>query len=166
MRVLSSLGPELLSASIRELDLSGEELALPSAKTLSCVWDPDSDELRIDCSLKPLGKYTRRTMLSQLGQNFDPLGFGSPFFIKARLILQQLATDKYNWDTKVPDEIVKEWDAWLHSLSMLQSFSLPRWLFLNGSIPCSIDDVKYELHGFSDASNQAFSSVIYLCGLV
>ena len=109
MSVLSSLGPELLSASIRELDLCGEELALPSAKTLGCVWDPDSEELCIDCSLKPLGKYTCRTMLSQLGQNFDPLGFGSPFFIKACLILQQLAIDKYDWDTKVLDEIVKEW---------------------------------------------------------
>ena len=166
MSVLSSLGPELLSASIQELDLCSEELALPSAKTLGCVWDPDSDNLRIDCSLKPLGKYTRRTMLSQLGQNFDPMGFGSPFFIKARLILQQLAIDKYDWDTKVLDEIVKEWDAWLHSLSLLQSFSLSRWLFLNSGIPCSIDDVKYELHGFSNASNQAFSSVIYLRRLV
>ena len=134
MSVLSSLGPELLSASIRELDLCGEELALPSAKTLGCVWDPDSDELRIDCSLKPLGKYTRRTMLSQLGQNFDPLGFGSPFFIKARLILQQLALDKYDWDTKVPDEIDKEWDAWLHSLSLLQSFLLPRFIDLRGPV--------------------------------
>ena len=81
MSVLSFLGLQLLSASIRELDLCGEELALPSAKTLGCVWDPDSDELRIDCSLKTLGTYTRRTMLSQLEQNFDPLGFGSSFFI-------------------------------------------------------------------------------------
>ena len=83
--VLSSFDSELLSASIRDLDLSSEELSLPSAKTLGCVWDPDSDELRINCSLKPLEKYTRRTMLSQLGQNFDPMGFGSPFFIKATL---------------------------------------------------------------------------------
>ena len=134
MSVLSSLGPELLSASIRELDLCGEELALPSAKTLGCVWDPDSDELHIDCSLKPLGKYTCRTMLSQLGQKFDPLGFGSPFFIKARLILQQLALDKYDWDTKVPDEIDREWDAWLHSLSLLQSFLLPWFTDLRGPV--------------------------------
>ena len=140
MSVLSSLGPELLSASIRELDLCGEELALPSAKTLGCVWDPDSDELRIDCSLKPLGKYTRRTMLSQLGQNFDPLGFGSPFFIKARLILQQLAIDKYDWDTKVPDEIDKEWDAWLHSLSLLQSFLLPQFTDLRGPVSTIYSD--------------------------
>ena len=105
--------------------MCGEELALPSAKTLGCVWDPDSDKLHIDFSLKPLGKETHIFMLSQLGQSFNPLGFGSSFFIKeARLILQQLAIDKYDWDTKVPDEIVKEWDAWLHSLSLLQSFSL------------------------------------------
>ena len=45
-------------------------MALPSAKTLGSVWVTESDELRIQCSLKPLSKYTRRTMLSQLGQNF------------------------------------------------------------------------------------------------
>ena len=82
MSVLSSLGPELLSASIRKIDLCGEELALPSAKTLGCVWDPDSGELRIDCSLKPLGKYKRRTMLSQLGQNFDHRDLGPLFLLK------------------------------------------------------------------------------------
>ena len=120
--------------------MCSEELALPSAKTLSCVWDPDSDELRIDCSLKPLGKYTQRTMLSQLGQNFDPLGFGSPFFIKAHLILQQLAIDKYDWDTKVPDEIDKEWDAWLHSLSLLQSFLLSRFTDLRGPVSSIYSD--------------------------
>ena len=140
MSVLSSLGPELLSASIRELDLCGEELALPSAKTLGCVWDPDSDELRIDCSLKPLGKYTRRTMLSQLGQNSDPLGFGSPFFIKAHLILQQLAKDKYDWGTKALNEIGKEWDAWLHSLSLLQSFLLSRFTDLRGPVSTIYSD--------------------------
>ena len=47
-----------------------------------------------------------------------------------------------------------------------KSFLLPQWLFLNSSIPCSIDDVKYELHWFSNASNQAFSSVIYVHRLV
>lgn len=164
--VLSSFDSELLSASIRDLDLSSEELSLPAAKTLGCVWDPDSDELRINCSLKPLEKYTRRTMLSQLGQNFDPLGFGSPFFIKARLILQQLAANKYDWDTTVPDDVVKEWDAWLHSLCLLQNFSLPRWLFINSGVPRLNDDIKFELHGFSDASNQAFSSVIYIRRLI
>ena len=54
--------------------------------------------------------------------------------VKARLILQQLAIDKYEWDTKVPDEILKEWDAWLHSLSLLQSFLLSRFTDLRGPV--------------------------------
>ena len=79
-------------------------------------------------------------MLSQLGQNFDPLGFGSPFVIKARLILQQLAIEKYDCDTKVPDEIAKEWDACLHSLSLLQNFSLPWFTDLRGPVSTIYSD--------------------------
>ena len=59
-------------------------------------------------------------MLSQLGQNFDPLDFGAPFFLKARLILQQLAVDKFDWDTDDPGNVVKEWNTWLHSLLLLR----------------------------------------------
>ena len=122
--------------------------------------------MRIQCSLKTLTKYTRRSVLSQLGQNFDPLGFGSPFFLKARLILQKLAVEKFDWDAEVPEGVVKEWNVWLHSLEMLKDFSLPRWYFLNAGLSSPGDDVKYQLHGFSDASNVAFSSVIYLRRLV
>ena len=79
--VLSSLENDFLAASIRDLDLQADETSLPSAKTLGCVWNTEQDKLLINCSIKPLNKYRRRTMLSQLGQNFDPLGFGAPFFV-------------------------------------------------------------------------------------
>ena len=49
---------------------------------------------------------------------------------------------------------------------MLENFSLPRWYFLNASLSCPNDNVEFQLHGFSDASNLAFSSVIYLRRLV
>ena len=106
MSVISDLDSELLAPSIREIDLFVDDEALPSAKTLGCVWVTESDELRIQCSLKPLSKYTRRTMLSQLGQNFDPLGFGAPFCVRARLILHQLALEKLDWDTEVTQKFV------------------------------------------------------------
>ena len=109
--VLSSLENNLLAASIRDLDLQADDTYLPSAKALGCVWNPEQDELLINCSLKPLNKYTRRTMLSQLGQNCDLLGFGVPFFSKAPLIFQQLALDKFDWDTDVPGNVVKEWNT-------------------------------------------------------
>ena len=105
-------------------------------------------------------------MLSQLGQNFDPLGFGAPFFLKARLIFEQLAVDKFDWDTDVPGNIVKEWNKWLHSLLLLEEFSMNRWYFLHYGPLKAVDVVKYQLHGFSNASNQAYSVVIYLPRLV
>ena len=166
VNVLVGMDSELLAPSIREVDLETNSVAMPSAKTLGCVWVTESDELRIQCSLKPLTKYTRRSMLSQLGKKFDLLAFGSPFFLKARLILQQLAIEKFDRDEEVPESVVKEWEAWLHSLEMLKDFSLLRWYFLNADLSRPDDNVEFQLHGFSDASNLAFSSVIYLRRLV
>ena len=80
VNVLVGMDSELLAPSIREVDLETNSVITPSAKTLDCVWVTESDELRIQCLLKPLTKYTRRSMLIQLGQNFDSLGFGTPFF--------------------------------------------------------------------------------------
>ena len=108
MSVMSNLDSKLLAPSIRKVDLEVHNVALPSAKTLGCVWVTESDELRIQCLLKPLSEYTQRTMLSQPEQNFDPLGFGAPFFVRGCLILQQLAIAKFDWATEVSQEFVKQ----------------------------------------------------------
>ena len=101
-------------------------------------------------------------MLSQLGKSFDPLGIFSPFFVKARLILQRLAVQRYDWDDVVSEAIVKEWKAWFQLLESLLSCPVPRYYF-EGSIPVSpTDQVIYQLHGFADASNCAYGSVVYL----
>ena len=94
------------------------------------------------------------------------LGVGSPFFLKARLILQQLAIEKFDWHEEVPESVVKKWKAWLQWLEMIKDFLLPRWYFLNADLSSPDDNVEFQLHGFSDASNLAFSSVIYLRRLV
>ena len=66
----------------------------------------------------------------------------------------------------MPECVVKEWEAWLRLLEMLKDFSLPRWYFLNAGLSSLGDNVEFQLHGFSDASDLAFSSVIYLRRLV
>ena len=91
------------------------------------VWETGGDRLRIVSSLKPLTKYTRRTMLSQLGKSFDPRGIFSPFFVKARLVLQPLAIEKYDWDDNVSESIVKEWKAWFQLFGFLLDTSLARY---------------------------------------
>ena len=112
---------------MRELDLSIEhDNDLPETKALGCVWEAGGDRLRIVSSLKPLTKYTPRTMLSQLGKFFYPLGIFLLFFVKARLVLQHLAIVKYDWDDDVPESIVKEWKAWFQLLGFLLDTSLAR----------------------------------------
>ena len=105
---LAKFEKELLISGMRELDLSIEhDNDLPETKALGCIWETGGDRLRIVSSLKSLTKYTRRTMLSQLGKSFDPLGIFSPFFVKARLVLQPLAIEKYDWDDDVPESLSK-----------------------------------------------------------
>ena len=138
--VLAKFEKEVLISGMRELDLSIEhDNDLPQTKALGCVWETGGDRLRIVSSLKPLTKYTRRTMLSQLGKSFDPLGIFSSFFVKARLILQHLAIEKYDWDDDLPESIVKEWKAWFQLLGFLLDTSLARYYF-EGSIPPSPQD--------------------------
>ena len=67
VNVLVGVESELLAPSIREVDLETNNVTMLSAKTLGWVWVTESDQLRIQCSLKPLTKYTRSSMLSQLG---------------------------------------------------------------------------------------------------
>ena len=163
LSVLAELDKEVLLSSMRDLDLSiehGDDL--PNTKALGCVWETGEDRLRIVSSLTPLSNYTRRSMLSQLGKSFDPLGIFSPFFVKARLKLQRLVVQKYDWDDVVSEAIVKEWKAWFQLLESLLSYPVPRYYF-EGSIPVSpTDQVIYQLHGFADASNCAYGLVVYL----
>ena len=167
LSVLADFDKETLVSGLRELDLSREHgNELPDTKALGCVWETGEDRFKIVSSLTSLQKYTRRPMLSQLGKSFDPLGIFSPFFVKARLILQRLATEKFDWDDKALESFVKEWKAWFQLLDSLLDIALPRYYF-EGSIPVSLQDhVISQLHSFSDASNNAYGSVVYLRGLV
>ena len=161
--ILAELDKEILVSNMRELDLSldnGNDL--PDAKALGCVWETGEDRLRMVSSLKPLDKYTRRSMLSQLGKAFDPLEIFSPFFVKARLILQRLAIEKYGLDDVVSESIVKEWKAWFQLLDTLLDVSLARYYF-EGFIPVSPKHhVIYQWHSLSDALNSSYGSVVYL----
>ncbi|XP_043469599.1 uncharacterized protein LOC122503206 [Leptopilina heterotoma] len=54
-------------------------------------------------------RITRRTILSEVAQLFDPLGFLSPFTIRAKMLLQDLWLAKLGWDDSISDEISNKW---------------------------------------------------------
>ena len=69
--------------------------------------------------------------LSQISQQYDPLGYTAPFLLKGRLILQQLAVDQMSWDEPVPAKHERAWKDWSQTLLKLKEISIPRWYFAN-----------------------------------
>ena len=68
-----------------------------------------------------------------------------------------------DWDDTVSDEVKKDWKKWLETSNILNEFCIPRSFLLEHTE--LINDAEYQLHGFCDASNSAFSCAIYLRGV-
>ena len=164
---LTEISKDKLAASIRTINLQTEADTLPEFKAVGCVWDAEQDLLKIEFSFDCPKQFTRRNLLSQINRQYDPLGFSAPLFLKGRLIHQQLAIDGLSWDEKVGPQCAKAWNDWLNLCTKWKDISLPRCYFANASV--SVKDpkeCKFKLHVFSDASNQAYGSVVYLRRIV
>ncbi|KAL1130802.1 hypothetical protein AAG570_012043 [Ranatra chinensis] len=105
---------------------------------LGLLWDPRADTFsytstpHTGSSNVPL---TKRVVLSQLAQLYDPAGWVSPVVVTAKAFLQSLWLCPVDWDTPL-SEVLRD-----------------RWLEFLGT---------FELHGFSDASKIAYGAVVYL----
>ena len=81
--------------------------------------------------------------------------------------MQRVATAKFAWDDELPADIIENWNSWISSLKDLSCVELERYCFANIETPCeNKDSAIYQLHGFCDASDNAFSCVIYLRRIV
>ena len=149
--LLSKLPLELLATSMKEIALHG----LPVKAVLGIAWDAENDNfvVRINSKSKP---HTRRGLLSQIGEMFDPLGMLGPFILPMKILLQELQVLSFNWDDEVPLKIFKVWKRWLESLRQLEKLALPRAYCYHS------DFNSVELHCFSDASTKGYASVCYL----
>jgi hypothetical protein len=86
------------------------------------------------------------------------LGLLGPVILKTKLLLQQIWALKLNWDDRVPESIESTWLYFEDSLPAVNSLSIPR------NINCR-EPVKLEIHGFCDASKDAYGAVIYIRSL-
>ena len=88
---------------------------------------------------------------------YYPLGLVSLTVLQLKLIYQSLCKEKINWDTIVPESIRNVWDKFVEALHHSEKLLISRPLFNIYDESCF-----YEVHGFADASSEAYSSVIYL----
>ena len=71
--------------------------------------------------------------------------------------MQRLWELKIDWDDPLATDVHTAWLQWRSELKCLSSKHIPRCYYPDGA-----DIVAIELHGFSDASENAYAAVVYL----
>lgn len=125
----------------------------PTIKTLGLIWEPNKDYFSFKLSLLDEDKITKRKLLSEASKIFDPFGWLSPNTIQIKILFQQLWLTNLDWDDTLPPNIAQKWLQIRDNLHLLEKVIIPRWLINH--------DNKIQLHGFCDASEAAYSAVVY-----
>ena len=119
-------------------------------------WLVDADQLSFNNNAMCAKVHTKRQCLSLTAHLFDPLGFLLPVTIRGRIGLQNLWRTKVGWDEELSQSTQIQWDAILEDYRMCSSFHIDRTVTKEEAV---------ELHCFSDASQVAYGTVIYVvCG--
>ena len=123
---------------------------------LGMKWSVSSDDLRfpdLKISLEEK-EFTKRNVLSLSSKLFDPLGFLIPVTIRARKLMQNIWKKKSDWD-----EIIHDEDLYAEAKSIFEDMNKSTEFSINR---CMKIQRKVSIHAFSDASQHAYGSVIYL----
>ena len=123
-------------------------------KILGLNWNTLSDIISLPSEMNyNHSKITKRTILSEMSQIYDPFGLISPFVLKAKLIIQNLWCLKIGWDEEPPLSVQDAWREIRRDFSHIPEIQIPRFICINNKI--------FEIHGFSDASEKAYGYCLY-----
>ena len=153
-KVLSSIPDELLE-TLPTQDLVDRHSA-KYPKALGVAWNSRTDTMATHIELPTAYSSTKRGVVSDIARTFDVLGWLAPVILPMKLLYRELWKQKIGWDDEVPDDIKTSHKKWREELPLLAEINLPR-CYYSEKKPLTV-----ELHGFSDASQEAYSAVIYL----
>ena len=84
------------------------------------------------------------------------MGLLSPVVI-GKILFQMLCKEGVNWDQELEGHLLKKWDLFKGGLETLSQIRVPRYYHIHQHTPSIV-----QIHGFSDASDRAYTAVIYL----
>nr|XP_012135148.1 PREDICTED: uncharacterized protein LOC100874762 isoform X2 [Megachile rotundata]XP_012135760.1 PREDICTED: uncharacterized protein LOC100874762 isoform X3 [Megachile rotundata] len=132
------------------LDLDG------TVKTLGLGWNAKHDTIIYDVKeIEYNTRVTKRSILSVIASLFDPLGLLGPIIIRAKILMQKLWKLQLSWDESVPTDIHTFWLTFCRELNSIRNITFSRQITCKAS-------VSLELHGFCDASEQAYGACFYV----
>ena len=101
-------------------------------KVLGLKWNPVNDCFSFDSLASPNGMIiTKQLILSFIARLFDPLGFLTPFSVKAKIIFQQILVLGIEWDTCIPDSLASEFDRCLKGIILCELQTFKNFLALH-----------------------------------
>ena len=160
IEVITALPKQDRVPKLRELDLNAD--SLPIQHSLGVCWNLEKDTFTFRVSLQNKS-YTRRGVLAIVNSVYDPLGFVPPVILKERILLRKLVAmgnqkctkePSFGWDDPLSESLSRKWQCW----SVGENVFIPRCY--HGKEFGQI--TRSELHAFSDASQEAISTVVYL----
>ncbi|GFV25538.1 integrase catalytic domain-containing protein [Trichonephila clavipes] len=123
------------------------------SKALGLTWNSMKDIFIFNLKVNFPDNITKRSFLSQSARLFDPLGFLTPCTVSIKIFYQQLWLLKLDWDSPLPEALATNWKTFQKEFEQVCSIHIPRWIHTTSQ--------QIILHGFCDASELAYASVIY-----
>ncbi|XP_024880763.1 uncharacterized protein LOC112460348 [Temnothorax curvispinosus] len=154
-------GEGILVTGTNDVDLSSESYEKERAHltpVLGMMWDRREDEMWLEWkNQESFAVVSKRTILSVVSRVYDPIGVLCPVLLKPKKMLQRAWLAKRSWDEALEEELISEFKTWYEELSYLSAIRIPR--NVTGG---NIDRESWQLHVFSDASQDAYAAVVYL----
>lgn len=125
------------------------------ASVLGIYWNPMNDIFQYEVDMPDLpNRPTKRQVASAVAKLFDPTGLLGPVIIRGKIILRDLWANQIGWDEEIPQTMVDTWNEYHRSLHMAEKLKINRWIGATTNQPII-------LHGFCDASENAYAAAIY-----
>lgn len=146
--------PQLLANLPENLLNSSAEDPNSLTRTLGIGFDTKADEFFYAFKTPKVTELTRASVLSQIASLYDPIGWIGPVVLSAKLIMKAIVMHNVGWSEKLPEGLAQNWQSFHSKIHFLSNVRIPR--------QCYITNHRIiEIHGFSDASIQAYGAVIY-----
>ncbi|XP_068728858.1 uncharacterized protein [Montipora capricornis] len=99
--------------------------------------------------------YSKPSFLKKAAALFNPLGFLSPYTVRAKVVLQEIWASGVVWDEPVSVNLSLKASRWFEEICALVKIRIPRCM----RTPAAVKEVI--LHTFVDSFQEAYGAVSY-----